>query len=81
MKEKNREDWDDGRVIAPMNGEELPSYRKGLSLKKGKRVKSDITKKEQRKMILAMFSVMLPRLLIVLAGFALAALIVVLWLL
>jgi len=82
MKKQNRDDWDDGRVIAPMNGDELPAYRRGVTIKSGKkRVKSDVTKKEQRKMILAMFSVMLPRLLIVLAGFAVAAGIVILWLL
>lgn len=81
MKKQRNDDWDDGRVIAPMNGDELPPYRRGLSFKKDKRVKSDITKKEQRKMILAMFSVMLPRFLIILAGFGIAAGVIVLWLL
>ena len=27
-KTENKNDWDDGRTIAPMNGDELPSYRK-----------------------------------------------------
>lgn len=84
MKKKQKnDDWDDGSVIAPMTGEELPGYRRGFFSSRGKRDKSgksDITKKEERKMILAMFAVMLPRLLIVVAGFALAALVVFLWL-
>lgn len=29
-KKKKKNDWDDGRVIAPMTGEELPPYRRGL---------------------------------------------------
>lgn len=82
MKKQREEDWDDGRVIAPMNGDELPAYRRGFSFKKRKdRPKIDITKKEQRQMMRAMFAVMLPRLLIVLLGFGLAAGVVVLWLL
>ena len=82
MKKQREEDWDDGRVIAPMNGDELPAYRRGFSFKRDKkRPKSDISKKEQRQMIKAMFAVMLPRFLIVLLGFGLAAGVVVLWLL
>ena len=81
MKNKRKnDDWDDGTVIAPMTGEELPAYRRGFFPRRGNRVKCDITKKEERKMILGMFAVMLPRLIIVLAGFSLAALFVVLWL-
>lgn len=82
MKKQPEEDWDDGRVIAPMNGDELPAYRRNISFKRDKkRPQSDVTRKEQRKMILAMFQVMLPRFLIILLGFGLAAGVVVLWLL
>lgn len=78
---KDKEDWDDGRVIAPMNGDELPASRRIFTSKRTeKRVKSDITRKERRAMTFAMFAALLPRLLIVLLGFGIAAVIVVLWL-
>ncbi len=84
MKRKD-DDWDNGMTIAPMNGDELPSYRRAAFSnreKKGKnlKVKNDYTKKERRAMIKAMFAVMLPRLCVVLAGFALTALLIWLWL-
>ena len=70
-----RDDWDNGMTIAPMNGDELPKYRRAIYLNserrpKNKREKSDITRKEQRAMIRAMFEVMLPRVLIVLQKIA-----------
>ena len=86
MAKKDKDDWDDGRTIAPMTGEELPGYRRALfANRENKRNlpnggKSDITRKERRAMIRAMFAVMLPRLLVVLAGFGLTALILWLWL-
>lgn len=83
MKEKDsRDDWDDGSVIAPMNGDELPAYRRifGGSRRTEKRVKSDITKKERRSMMRAMFAVMFPRLLVVLIGFGLTIALIFLWL-
>lgn len=78
MKNVNdRDDWDDGRVIAPMNGDELPFYRRiGRKLQ----VKSDLTKKEKRSMTRGLFAVMLPQLLIVLLGFAVTACLLALWL-
>lgn len=59
-----RDDWDNGMTIAPMNGDELPKYRRAIYLNserrpKNKREKSDITRKEQRAMIRAMFEVKL----------------------
>ena len=84
-KEKKLPDWDDGRTVAPMNGDELPKYRRAIYLNserrpKNKREKSDITRKEQRAMIRAMFEVMLPRVLIVLLCFGVTALLIWLWL-
>lgn len=29
-KKEKKNNWDDGRVIAPMTGEELPPYRRGI---------------------------------------------------
>ncbi len=83
-KEKNY-DWDNGMTVAPMNGDELPKYRRAIYLNREKRPagkieKSDITRKEQRAMMRAMFEVMLPRILLVLVGFGLTALVIWLWL-
>ena len=80
-----RDDWDNGMTIAPMNGDELPKCRRAIYLNserrpKNKREKSDITRKEQRAMIRAMFEVMLPRVLIVLLCFGVTALLIWLWL-
>ena len=66
-----RDDWDNGMTIAPMNGDELPKYRRAIYLNserrpKNKREKSDIT--------------MLPRVLIVLLCFGVTALLIWLWL-
>lgn len=84
-KERN-DDWDNGMTIAPMNGDELPGYRRQMYMNREKRaqksgrVKGDVTRKEQRAMIKAMFEVMLPRLLIVLLCFGFTALLIWLWL-
>lgn len=80
-----RDDWDNGMTVAPMNGDELPKYRRAAfqnreNTPRHKRQKSDVTRKEQRAMIRAMFEVMLPRILVVLVGFGLTALIIWLWL-
>ncbi|MCI9518570.1 MAG: hypothetical protein HFK08_04840 [Clostridia bacterium] len=80
-KKDNREDWDDGRVVAPMNGDELPFYRRIFASKRTeKKVKVEVTKEERRALRKAMFSVMLPRLLLIIAGFGIAALVIFLWL-
>ena len=65
-KKDNREDWDDGRVVASKRTE--------------KKVKVEVTKEERRALRKAMFSVMLPRLLLIIAGFGIAALVIFLWL-
>lgn len=86
MSRKDRQDdWDNGMTVAPMNGDELPKYRRAAfqnreNTPRHKRQKSDVTRKEQRAMIRAMFEVMLPRLLVILVGFGLTALIIWLWL-
>lgn len=84
---KKKDDWvDDGRTIAPMTGEEIPPSSRGIFQGRERRKnlknkgKSDVTKKETRAMIRAMFAVMLPRLLVILAGFALVFAIMYLWL-
>lgn len=85
-KRKEKDEWDDGRTIAPMTGDELPSYRRAIfSDRENKRVvrnkeKNDISGKERRAMIRAMFAVMLPRFLVVLAAFGIVALLLYLWL-
>ncbi|MGN1042033.1 MAG: hypothetical protein ACI4SK_00965 [Christensenellales bacterium] len=80
---KKNDDWDNGMTVAPMNGDELPSYRRATYLnraKKSAKIKSDVTKKERRAMTKALFAVMLPRLFVMLAGFGLTALLIWFWL-
>ncbi len=84
---KKREDWDDGRTIAPMTGDELPAARRAVYLERTKHgdemrgtVKVSPTKEEKRALTRGMFIAMLPRLLVVLLGFGIAAVIAVLWL-
>ncbi len=86
MKRKERPDWDDGRVIAPMNGDELPFYRRIFASKRkgessGADKETQLTKKEKRALTRATFLQMLPMLLITLLGFGLAAGLIALWLL
>ena len=86
MAKEKKDDWDDGRTIAPMTGEELPPLqRMAFSNRERKRNlknngKSDVTRKEQNAMIRAMFAVMLPRLLVVLLGFGFVGILLWLWL-
>ncbi len=84
---KKKEKWvDDGRTIVPMNGDEIPSQWRGVYTGRERKKnlknkgKSDVTGKERRAMIRGMFAVMLPRLLIILAGFAIVFLLMYLWL-
>ena len=86
-KKEEKQEWvDDGRTIAPMTGEEIPTSSRGFFLGRERkrnakqRGKSDITRKERRAMIRAMFLVMLPRLLIILACFSLVFALMYLWL-
>jgi hypothetical protein len=86
-KEKKLPDWDDGRTVAPMNGDELPAYRRhaysGRQNKaeyKKDRDKVSVTKKERRAMTRAYLSVLLPRLAVILLSFALVAALMFLWL-
>ena len=80
-KEEKQQFVDDGRTIAPMNGDELPFYRRIFASKRTeKKVKVEVTKEERRALRKAMFSVMLPRLLLIIAGFGIAALVIFLWL-
>lgn len=73
MKKKEKtDDWDDGRVVAPMNGVG------GGRSRNTERI--ELSKEERRKVTRAMFAVMLPRLLIVLLGFGIATCLVLLWL-
>ncbi len=86
IKKRSRanDDWDNGMTVAPMNGDELPAYRRraydNRENKRTRRVKSDVTRKEQNAMIRAMFAVMLPRLLVVLLGFGFVGILLWLWL-
>ncbi len=86
-KKNKNNDWDDGRTVAPMNGDELPQYRRILF--SGRKNKSEtkkdenavqLTKKERRAMTRALFSELLPRLIVVLCGFGIVAGLMYLWL-
>ncbi len=85
-KDKKQEDWDDGRTIAPMNGDELPAYRKaGFANRENrkeaaKKEQIEVTKEEERAMRKAMFAVMLPRVIAALVGFGIVWLLMALWL-
>ena len=82
MKRKNeREDWDNGMTVAPMDGVGRPSRKNDNgSSETQKKVSETYTKQEQKAMIGGMFLAMLPRLLAVLVGFGLAIGLVALWL-
>ena len=87
-KDKRKDDWDTGVVIAPMNGDELPKYRRMAYMNQKKRPTKDerkmhkdmYTPKERRAIMRAGLLVMLPRLLLMVVGFAIAILILWLWL-
>lgn len=85
-KKKDKDDWDPGIVVAPMNGDELPKYRRMAYLnrqkrpEKGERKKSDLTKKEKRALYRAGFLAMLPQLVIILIGFGIVAVLIYFWL-
>lgn len=66
---------DDGRVIADMNVEGLPWYRKNLRKKKDKNDPDQPTSREIRAMILAAYKAYLPYLLIILGVLTLTCLI------
>lgn len=66
---------DDGRVIADMNVEGLPWYRKNLRKKKDKNDPDQPTFREIRAMILAAYKAYLPYLLIILGVLTLTCLI------
>ncbi len=88
MAKNKKDDWDDGHTIAPMNGDELPKFRrmaylnreKNLSKEEKEKRKNAYTKKERRAIIRAGFLAMLPRLLIILLAFSLVGAIMYLWL-
>ncbi len=86
QKKKDKDDWDTGVVIAPMNGDELPKFRRMAYLNrakrppKGERPKSDLTKKEKRALYRAGFAAMLPQLAVIIAGFGIVAVLLYFWL-
>ena len=87
-KKRKKDDWDDGVVIAPMNGDELPKYRRMAYLNRAKRPskeerqkqKLDLTKKEKRALYRAGFLAMLPQLAIILVSFTIIAVLLYFWL-
>ncbi|MCM1306956.1 MAG: hypothetical protein NC037_06745 [Bacteroides sp.] len=87
-KDKKKNDWDSGITVAPMNGDELPKYRRLAYLNREKRPskeerlkhKQAYTKKERRAIIRAGFLAMLPQLIIILVAFGIVFGIIYLWL-
>ena len=85
-KKKDKDDWDTGVVIAHMNGDELPKYRRMAYLNrqkrppKSERKKSDLTKKEKRAIYRAGFAAMLPQLIIILIAFGIVGVLIYFWL-
>jgi len=85
---KKLPDWDSGITVAPMNGDELPKYRRMAYLNRAKRPskeerlrqKNMYTKKERRAMMRAGFMAMLPYLLIIIVAFGIVIGLIYLWL-
>lgn len=75
---RKKDDWDDGRTIAPMDGVNQMYHRERRKQKGSAEI--EVSKKERRAMIRAMFAVMLPRVLTVLLSFAAVFLLIFLWL-
>lgn len=44
-----RDDWDNGMTIAPMNGDELPKYRRAIYLNSERRPKTREKKRHNEK--------------------------------
>lgn len=89
MSEKNKkDDWDNGMTVAPMNGDELPKYRRMAYLNRPKKVSKEekqelrnrYTKKEKKAIVRAGIVTILPRLFIVIGAFAIVAVLMYLWL-
>lgn len=87
-KEKKLPDWDTGITVAPMNGDELPKYRRMAYLNRAKRPckeermqhKHMYTKKEKRAMMRAGILSMLPYLIIILVAFGIVIGLLYAWL-
>lgn len=85
-KKKDKDDWDTGVVIAHMNGDELPKYRRMAYLNRQKRPpkeerkKSDLTRKEKRAIYRGGFLAMLPQLIVILIGFGIVGVLIYFWL-
>lgn len=75
-----KDDWDDGRTIASMDGVSSPFSDHDKTSKLRNQVKDEVTKKERRAMIRGMFVAMLPRVSAILLGFAAAIGLMYLWL-
>ncbi|MBR2970949.1 MAG: hypothetical protein IKC48_04050 [Clostridia bacterium] len=82
-KNKKQYDDDDGRTIANMNVEGMPWYEPNKEEKDKKKQQMEdlrITRKERRAMIWGAYLAYLPMLLVMLAGFGIAVLLIMLWL-
>lgn len=87
-KDKKKDDWDSGITVAPMNGDELPSFRRRAYISRGKRPSKDerkrlknmYTKKERRAMIRGGFLALLPQFLIIIVSFGIVIGLMYLWL-
>jgi len=82
-KKKKQYDDDDGRTIANMNVEGMPWYEANKEEKDKKKQQMEdlrITRKERRAMIWGAYLAYLPMLLVMLAGFGIAVLLIMLWL-
>ena len=87
-KDKKKNDWDTGITVAPMNGDELPKYRRMAYLNRAKRPSKEerlkhkhmYTKKERRAIIRAGLLAMLPQFLIIIVAFGIVVGLIYLWL-
>lgn len=87
-KKKKKDDWDPGITVAPMNGDELPKFRRLIYLNRKRKQdekenddeKKKYSKDDKRAIIRGGLLAMLPYLAIALVGFGIAALLVWLWL-
>ena len=85
FKKRNKKEYpdDDGRTIANMNVEGMPWYEPDKEEKEKRRKKLEelrISRKEKRAMIWGAYLAYLPMLLVGIAAFTIAMLIIALWL-
>ncbi len=80
MKEKKRDDLDDGRTVVNMNVEGMPWYNPNRTDRKNKKDPDRPRFRERLAMIFGGYRAILPFVLVTVVAFGLAAVLIFLWL-